>query len=508
MSKTLVASILTLLAVPALAQQRAPAADLPLTLTDAEHRALDRNPALAVSRLASQAAALTAAETRAAYSPSMTFSLAERSQTNPSTSQLAGGQQHVTADTVNVGSGVTQALRWGGGRLSVDFTGSRNATSNVFSTYNPIFSSGLSLRLTQPLVRGFRFDATRAAIARADIDSDIADAGLRQEMATTLAAVRRAYWELVYAADALDTSRQSEALARRQLDDNRRRLELGTIAAVDIIEAEAEVAARHQAAVQAEGAWRTAQVALKQLIAADSGDPVWSASITPIEHLARTAPAIDLGTAIQAAMANRTDLEAARKTQDTAATAVKLLSDQRKPSVDLVAEYGAYGVGGPQILRQTGALGGGIVGTTPGNYLDVLRSLGSLDFPTWSIGVNVTLPLGQRASDAAYARGLVEQRQQAARAQQLELAIAAQVTRIVEQVRSAEEQIRAAAAARELAQKRLEAEQARRAAGLSTNFLVLQAQRDLAAAQTAELRARLDHRKALVDFELVQHAPV
>jgi len=167
-----------------------------------------------------------------------------------------------------------------------------------------------------------------------------------------------------------------------------------------------------------------------------------------------------------------------------------------------------YGIGGTQILRQSGALGGGIIGTSPGSYLDVLRSLGALDYPTWSVGVSVTLPIGEKASDAAYARAQVEQRQQTARIQQLELAVAAQVTRVVEQVRSAEEQVRAAMAARELAQKRLDAEEARRAAGLSTNFLVLQAQRDLAAAQTAELRARLDHRKALVDFELVQQAPV
>jgi len=156
-----------LLAVPVFAQQRAAPAEL--TLKDAEQRALDRNPAIAQSRLASQAASLTVAESRAAYSPSLTFSLTKRSQTNPATSQLAGGQQQVTSDTVNIGSGVTQALRWGGGRVSVDFTGSRNATSNVFSTYNPSFSSGVSVRLTQPLFRGLGFDDTRAAIARADI---------------------------------------------------------------------------------------------------------------------------------------------------------------------------------------------------------------------------------------------------------------------------------------------------------------------------------------------------
>jgi outer membrane protein len=131
-----------------------------------------------------------------------------------------------------------------------------------------------------------------------------------------------------------------------------------------------------------------------------------------------------------------------------------------------------------------------------------------LDYPAWNVGLNVTVPLGHRAADAAYARGQVQQRQRDVAIQTLELAVAAQVTRIGEQVRSAEEQIRAAGVASQLAQKRLDAEEARRAAGLSTNFLVLQAQRDLATAQTTELRAVLDYRRALVDFALVQQAPV
>ena len=504
----------TLLAAPALAGQAptpgTPEAATPtvaLTLQEAERRALDRNPAIALARLGAQAASYTVAESRAAYSPSFNLSMAQRSQTNPATSQLAGGQQQVTSDMLNFGSGVTQPLPWGGGRVAVDFSGSRNATSNIFSTYNPSFSSGASVTLTQPLFKGLRFDAARAGIERADIDSDVADAGLRQEMATTVAGVRRAYWELVYAGDALDTARQSEALAQRQFEDTRRRVELGTVAPVDTIEAEAEVAARHHAVVQAEGAWRMAQVALKQLLVSDAGDAIWSAWISPVDRPVHDSPAIDAQQAIARAVANRADLQVARQQREATGTTVKLLNDLRKPSVDLIAEYGVNGIGGTQILRQAGALGSGIIGTSPGGYLDVLRSIGALDYPTWSLGVNVSVPLGTKASEAAYARAQVEQRQQATRIQALELAVAGQVARIAEQVRSAEQQVRAAAAARELAQKRLEAEEARRAAGLSTNFLVLQAQRDLAAAQTAELRARLDHRKALVDFELVQEAP-
>jgi outer membrane protein TolC len=207
MNKTLAVCLLLFWSVPAGAQERTTT----MTLQEAEQRALDRNPAIAQARLGSQAASLTIAEGRAAYSPVFSASLTQRSQSSPATTQLAGGQQQVTTNAASYSSGVSQALPWGGGSLSVDFTGNRTATSNVFSTFNPSLTSGLTTALTQPLLRGFRFDSTRAAIEQATIGSDIADVELRQELAATRAKVRRAYWELVYAADARTTAQRSEA---------------------------------------------------------------------------------------------------------------------------------------------------------------------------------------------------------------------------------------------------------------------------------------------------------
>jgi HAE1 family hydrophobic/amphiphilic exporter-1 len=338
----------------------------------------------------------------------------------------------------------------------------------------------VTLAVRQPLLGGLRFDATRAAIVQAGIESDIADVGLRQERASTVADVRRAYWELVFATDALATARQSESLAQRQLDENRRRVDLGTVAAVDIVEGEAEVAARHQAVVQADGVWRTAQIALKELMVAEASDPIWSASIVPSDRPEVESRTIDVPAAIARAVANRSDVQIARKQRESTTTSMRLLNEQTKPGVDLIAEY-----------------------TTS----SALRSTASPDSPGWSVGLNVTLPIGNTAAKASLARTQVQQRQVDVQLQALEVAIAGQVTRIAEQVRTAEDQINAAAAARELARRRLAAEEARRAAGLSTNFLVLQAQRDLATAQTNELRAALDHRTALVDFDLIQEAP-
>jgi len=497
--------LLILSAAPALAQESS-TSGLNLTLAEAERRAVDRNPRLATARLEIDAADYQVALQRAAYSPLFSASILQRSQTSPSTTQLSGGQELVSTDSASYVTGLTQALSWGGGRIDVDFSGTRTGTSNVFATYNPSFSSSATASITQPLLRGLRFDATRAQIAQAGISRRIADVELRQEAATMLATVRRAYWELVYAADALETALESESLAQQQLQDNRVRLELGTVAPIDVLESEAEAAARHRVVTQAEGAWRTAQVALKQEIVSGTSDPVWASTIVPVDRPTEAPRPLDATQAVTNALSNRTDLLVMRQQREISDIDVRLLGEERKPALDLTVGYGLNGIGGTQILRQSGTLGSEIVGTQPGGYLDVLRSLGALDYPTWTVGLNVTLPIGTRAADAAYARGQVARRQADVRVEFLELHIAAQVTRTSEQVRSTEEQMASARVARELAERRLQAEEARRAAGLSTTFAVLQAQRDLAAAQTGELRAQLDYRLALVDFDLAQEA--
>jgi outer membrane protein TolC len=506
LSRTFVITSLVLsVSGPALAQPTA-SSGIAITLEEVERRVLDRNPAIAEARLATDAADYAVAESRTVYTPNLSIGMNQRSQTNPSTSQLAGGPGQVTNSATNYSTGISQLLPWFGARYTVDFNSNRSATSNVFATFNPSYTSGVNATFTQPLLQGLTFDSARAQIQVADINRSIADVQVRQEAAAMLHSVRRAYWELVYAVDALETAKRSEDLARRNLADNQLRVELGTLAPIDVVQSDAEIASRHQATVLAEGAWRNAQVNLKELIVRDTSDPLWTATLHPVERPAQDRAAIDLTAAIANATGGRTDLIVARKQQESSDVNLKLANEQRKPAVDFVINYGASGVGGTQILRGD-SLGGSATGTIPGGYSDALSSLAGLNFPTWSAGLTVTMPIGKKAADAAYARGVVERRQADIRLEALELRVAADVTRSAQAVRNAEEVVEAAAAARQLAERRLQAETARRDAGLSTTFLVLQAQRDLATAETAELCARLDYRTALADFDRVQTAP-
>jgi outer membrane protein len=184
---------------------------------------------------------------------------------------------------------------------------------------------------------------------------------------------------------------------------------------------------------------------------------------------------------------------------------LRFFRNQTLPDVDLIASYGAQGIGGTSIQR-TG-LGGDITNTIPGGYGDALRLLTARDYPTWNFQVNVSYNLFGSQADAQFARARVQRNQSQARLRALELQVATEVTNAALNVQSNLKRVEAATAARELAQKRLEAEQSRFDVGMTTNFFVVQAQRDLRDAQNSELRALADYRKSLVNFERAQQAP-
>ena len=171
------------------------------------------------------------------------------------------------------------------------------------------------------------------------------------------------------------------------------------------------------------------------------------------------------------------------------------------------AGYGLAGVGGPQFIRQGSGLGSTIINTIPSGFTDALGILTDRTAPTWNLAVSVSYPLGTSPAQANLARARLQQRQTIAQGRQLELQIATEVTNAALLVESNRERLQAAVAARDLAERRLEAEQSRFDVGLSTNFFVVQAQRDLRDAQNSELRALLDYRRAQVDFDRVQLIP-
>jgi len=207
---------------------------------------------------------------------------------------------------------------------------------------------------------------------------------------------------------------------------------------------------------------------------------------------------------VRRALSERTDIAITKKTQEENDITLRYLQDQMKPQADLQATYGLAGIGGPYQQRDTSVIGSNVQTTVPGGLADAFSSLLRNQYPRWTVAMNISYPLGLSSQQASVARARVQLNQVQAQMKQIELQVATDVTNAALTAQSTAEAVQASQAARELSQKKLEAEQSKFEVGMSTNYFVVQAQRDLADAQNSELRQILNYRKSLVELERLQ----
>ena len=472
-----------------------------LTEQEAVARATDKNLTLISERITPQTWDYSMAATRANYQMNLTSAVSNNSQVQVTTDVFSGGSR-VTTDTTAWSAGLAKNMWHGGGNYTVNWTNNRRDSDSQSSTFNPSFASGLQAQFTQPLLRNFRIDATRAQILTNEVNQDIAELNLNAQVVTILAQVRNAYWELVYARQAVEAAERSLDLATKLVADNRARVEIGTMAPIDVVQAQAEEASRRQQLVTAQATLRNNELALKRLIVNGTDDELWRATIVPTDRPIVTAQPIDLENAVRTALSQRTDLTVTKKNLDLADISLRAQTNQTLPDLRLVGTYNLSGQGGTQLERNR--LTGDIVNTFPGGYTDALRAIGNWDAPTWTVGVQLAYPIGTSAQEANLARQRLLRRQTEVSLKATELQVATEVTAAALAVRNSLEAMQAATVSRELSEQRLQAVQSKFDVGMSTNFEVVQAQRDLNDARNSELRQQLNYQRALVDFQRVQ----
>ena len=488
------------------AQDATGAGAVPMTLEEAVRRAIDNNLEMAVERLNPQTFDFTLASLRASYNPNATSSIGRRDNVRPPTNLLNPGSPNVSTMTYN--SGVTQNLRWGGGNYALTFNNNKVVSpTDQLARFDPQFNTTYLFSYTQPLLRGFRIDQTRQQMQTAVINRDNAELNVKARTTNTLAAVRAAYWDYVYSIQAVDVALQSLTLASKLLSDNKIRVEVGTMAPMDVVQAEAEEATRQQALTLANATMRTAELSLKRLIVSGTNDPLWSQHIEPTDKPDFQTVSIDVEGAVRSALQQRTDLQIARNAFESNNVLLKSQRNESLPDVDALVTYGASGLGGVQ----WNLIGSGLEQTrqgilVDGGYNTALRTLFNRDYPNWQFALNVNYPIGGNASEAQAARTRLLMQQNQAQIRASELTVATEVTNAALQVTNNTEALAAARAARDLSQRRLDAEMSRFEVGMSNNYQVVQSQRDLREAQNSELRALLNYRKALVEFDRVQQA--
>ena len=499
-------------AAPRAGQTGQPARRFELTLDDAVRRALEQNLDIAVQRIHPLVQDMQVAAAGAAFLPFASSGFDFNQSTAPNRFVFDGGGlggRSIVTDQGAYDLGIGQEIRWGGGRYDVTWDSTRVESTNIFSTFNPSFGANMTLQYTQPLLRGFRTDPRRTQLVVARINRDISDIDLEETVVNTLADVSLAYWDLVYARAAVDVQRQALALAEQVVEDNRFRVEVGTMAPIDVVQARSEAASRRQMLAQAVETQRTNELVLRELIVGGTSDPLWNAEIEPTDQPRIEATPIDLQEAIRAALDRRTDVSRARRQLDVNEATVRNLRDSTLPALDLIGSYQLAGQGGPRIVPAGNSfedIFGGAGGVLPGGYRDALRGIGSADYPVWSVELRMSYALGRSADRAAHERARRELQQNRVQIRRIELRIASEVTAAALSIESIQQRIEAATASRELAEEQLRAEESKFEAGLSTNFFVLQSQRDLTAARDAELRAILDYQRALIEFDRTQRA--
>jgi len=478
-----------------------------LTLEDAVKRALENNLDIAVERIGHQIYDVDIASIRSVYNPTVSSLISNQSSKNASTSTISGGQ---TGSTINnstfvFNGGLAQDVPWGGGNVSLAFDNRRFETSNLTATINPSYNPTWSALYSQPLLRDFKIDTTRQQLLVTRINQDVSDIQVQQTTMNTVANVRNAYWDYVFSVQSVDVARQSLELAEELLRNNQMKVEIGTMAPIDVVQAQAQAAQQRQTLVTADGARRTAEIALKRLIVNGTADPLWTSTIEPVDRPDFRPETIDVVAATQRALATRTDVLQARKNLQANDVTLSFLENQKLPQVDLQTRYATTGIGGNRLITQgSGVDRGEIIGVETGGYLDALNTLFRNRLPTWSVGLNITYNLGTSQEDASIARARIQQNQIDVQLRQLDLQVTSDVSNAGIQVENTAERVQATQAARELAQQQLDAENSKFSVGMSTNYSVVLAQRDLSTAQNNELQAILAYRKAVVEFERVQ----
>ena len=475
---------------------------LRLSLDEAVELALEQNLDIRVQRLNPLIQDLSIANVRSAWAPNLSTTFQNNSQTTPATNQLSGGLDQINTDTFRNTVGLNQLTPWGG-FYNVNWNSSNQSTTNFFTSFDPQLRSTMSLQYTQPLLRNFTIDDVRQRLQITRTNRDISDIQLRDAIVSTVRNAKNAYWELSFAISALAVQQQSLELAEESLRNNRTRVEVGTMAPIDIVEAQAEVARNEETVIVAEAAIDEAEDVLRALIMDPTTPNFWALRLEPTDTPLLQTREIDIDAAVASALARRTDLAQIRRSLDNTDTNIRFYRNQRMPDVNFQVNYSATAAGGTELIRE-GGFGGNIVDTVDTSFGSVLGSVFASDFPTWTVGLTISYPIGTSSADANLARSRLERTQTEARIRSVELQAATEVRRTGRSVNTNLKRVDATRAARQLAEERLEAEQKKFAVGMSTSFLVFQAQRDLATARNSELRAVLDYNRALVDFEAVQ----
>jgi outer membrane protein TolC len=472
-----------------------------LTLDEAVAQGLEKNGAIRVEREDVIAAKAAERGARGVYDPLVKLDTDWHRSTEPVNSTFSGAPPGKSAPT-NVAfdfeASVEQRLPTGG-LVTLRATSARQTTDGTFSLLSPGYFARVGIELRQPLtvLLPGSTEASKFRIRVAALDRNRAEASLRREITDAVAAVEQAYFTLSAARREVLVREEAVRLAEEQLEQTGIRVQQGVSAEAERAQPRAELERRRGELFASREAVSHAESLLKQLILGD-GDPLWTVKLVTAEEAPVEPMSVDLGPWMEKALAGRPEVAAAQAALERRRLEAALAHDEMRPTVDAVASYDRYGFSGIPNPRVGPPPGGALtdVSAVEGGWGHAFGTIGDGGFSSPRVGLEVSLPIGNRTAKAAAAVAASAARQAEAQLAQARNAIRAEVLDAAAALQTADQRIAAARAAKEAAEVQLSAERDRFEAGLSTNFLVLTRQNDLSRARLDEIASVNDYRKA------------
>ncbi len=521
---------------------------LMLSLEDAISLGLENNLAIAVEQYvpwldqANLLLARSGANGKTQFDPTITGTLSLAQTTTPINNPFFGGTGSLSTSatpvktpppavfghTFTANAQYTQGFATGT-QAQVTFNNSRSTSSIPINLFNPANQSTLTIQVTQPLLNGFGRLVNDRYILEGKNTIKVGESQFAQQVITTVTQVATDYWELVYARENVKVEQVAVAADQQLYENNKKQLEIGTMAPLDVITAQSQLATDQQALVQAQTTQLLDETTLLVAITKDPlVGPLRGIEIVPTSPIFNPAPVdISLDDAVQEAWKNRPELQQAELNLKNAGIEIKATKNALLPTVNLFGEYSATGLGGIErksttttsgltadmgapIVDATGAPVPGLFEPSavtalnlfafPGGYGDDLNRLFNARYPTFEGGINFTLPIRNRAAEAANATAQLNERQQLVQYRQTQSTIVLNVRQTLITLDQDRAAIAAAEEARTLQQQSYDDEVKRLQLGTSTAFTVIQKQQLLTSAEGVELRDRINLIEAELNF--------
>jgi len=476
---------------------------LPLSVNDVIRLMLASNLDVTVNRFSPLANQYVLQTLFQPFEPTLNISAQAARNTTPPTSQLqvgTGGAVPFSQLSHRYSVGYGQTLQ-SGTILGVNAVVNRNSSNSLFNTFNPAYFGTLTYSVSQPFFRNYGRAINGWQIRIGKNNVNISEIGFEMQTIDLVTAAENLYWDFVYQREDIKVHQQALALSEKTLADNKRQVQIGTMARIEVVQAESEVAQRQFQMVTTTYTADQTQDQVKKLIT-NLGDPALVlAQLSPLNPLPQPdeSDIMPLEESVKYALESRPELRQLALQEQNGEVAMQYAKNQLLPALIVGASYTQNGVGGVQTNRS--GLGGSQVSVIQGGLVDAFGQLFGYNYTGYTVGFNIAIPLSNKAEQAIYAKALSDKQVVAARRTQVLQQIALEVRNAHSVVVMNRARIQTAEKALELAMMQSEAEQKKFQLGNSQLRFVLQEQRNVTDAQTARNLALVSYAKALVTYD-------